>query len=175
MQIDFVIELFTAAKKKGIHTCLDTSGIMFNKNNEELVKKYDRLMEVTDLIMLDIKHIDPEEHVKLTAQKIDHIIDFIRYIDEKTPEIWIRHVVVPTITYKEEYLKKLGVFLASIHRLKALDVLPYHTMGEVKYQQLGMDYPLKGLEALDKSEAIKAKEIILTAFREERKRMREEA
>lgn len=175
MQIDFVIELFTAAKKKGIHTCLDTSGIMFNKNNEELVKKYDCLMEVTDLIMLDIKHIDPEEHVKLTAQKIDHIIDFIRYIDEKTPEIWIRHVVVPTITYKEEYLKKLGVFLASIHRLKALDVLPYHTMGEVKYQQLGMDYPLKGLEALDKSEAIKAKEIILTAFREERKRMREEA
>ena len=60
MQIDFVIELFTAAKKKGIHTCLDTSGIMFNKNNEELVKKYDRLMEVTDLIMLDIKHINSE-------------------------------------------------------------------------------------------------------------------
>ena len=95
VQIDFLIELFEGAKKKGIHTCLDTSGIMFRRNVPEIFAKYERLMESTDLIMLDIKHIDPEEHKKLTGQPCDNIFDFLKYLDEKGKEIWIRHVLVP--------------------------------------------------------------------------------
>lgn len=76
VQIDFLIELFEKAKQRGIHTCLDTSGIMFRRNVPEIYEKYVRLMKSTDLIMLDIKHIDPEEHVKLTAQPSENIFDF---------------------------------------------------------------------------------------------------
>ena len=172
VQIDFVTELFAAAKAQGIHTCLDTSGITFQKDNPAVLEKFDRLMDVTDLIMLDIKHIDPEEHIKLTKQKNDNILAFARYIDEKGKDIWIRHVVVEGITLNEEYLKRLGQFIAALRHLKALDVLPYHNMGEIKYENLGMDYPLKGMKPLSKAQAARAREIILEALRKERARMR---
>ena len=171
VQIDFVTELFRAAKAQGVHTCLDTSGITFKKDNPAVIEKFDRLMEVTDLVMLDIKHIDPEEHIKLTKQKNDEILAFAHYIDEKGVEIWIRHVVVEGITLKEEYLKRLGQFMATLRHVKALDVLPYHNMGEVKYENLGIDYPLKGMKSLDKSKAVWARGIILQAYREERNKM----
>ncbi len=175
VQIDFVTELFRAAKAQGVHTCLDTSGITFKKDNPAVIEKFDRLMEVTDLVMLDIKHIDPEEHIKLTKQKNDEILAFAHYIDEKGVEIWIRHVVVEGITLKEEYLKRLGQFMATLRHVKALDVLPYHNMGEVKYENLGIDYPLKGMKSLDKSKAVWARGIILQAYREERNKMAKRA
>ncbi len=170
MQIDFVTELFTACKKKNIHTCLDSSGIMFNESNPQWMEKFDRLVKVTDLVMLDIKHIDDEEHKKLTAHSNKNILAFARYLDKNHVETWIRHVVVPGITFKEEYLKRLGCFMAELKNVKALDVLPYHTMGIVKYESLGMEYPLKGVEPLSKADAMKAREIVLKEF----KRCREE-
>lgn len=169
LQIDFVTELFEAAKQKGIHTCLDTSGITFQPGNPFVMKKMDRLMECTDLVMLDIKHIDPEEHLKLTSQKNDNILSFARYVDEKAVPLWIRHVVVPGITDQVSHLKRLGEFIAELRHVKALDVLPYHTMGISKYKELGMEYPLEGVPALDKKDAVKAKEIILEAFRAKRR------
>lgn len=168
MQIDFVTELFEKAKAKGIHTCLDTSGIIFNPDNEELMKKFDRLVKSTDLVMLDIKHIDPEEHIKLTQQKNTNILKFAKYLDAKHIDLWIRHVVVPTITYNEKYLRELGRFIGTLSNLKALDVLPYHKMGVVKYEALNMDYVLKDLPALDQSDALKAKEFILEGIKEVR-------
>ncbi len=165
MQIDFVTELFKRAKADNIHTCLDTSGITFNPDN---VDKMTLLIEVTDLVMLDIKHINPQEHIKLCSQKNDNILAFARWLDEKNVPVWIRHVVVPGITENEKYLHELGLFIGSLKNVKALDVLPYHNMGEVKYKQMGMDYPLKGVEPLSKEKAISAKKIILQGIKEAR-------
>lgn len=169
LQIDFVTQLFQKAKEKEIHTCLDTSGITFSDSPEQLAKM-DQLMEVTDLVMLDIKHMDEEEHKKLTKQSNVPILAFARYLSDKKVEVWIRHVVVPGITYQEVYLKQLGAFIATLHNVKALDVLPYHTMGIVKYQNLGLDYPLEGVPALEKADAIKAKNIILQAYKEAKRK-----
>lgn len=165
IQIDFVTELFEKAKKKQIHTCLDTSGITFHKENPDCIKKMDRLIKVTDLVMLDIKHIDPKCHKKLTGQSNEGIKDFLAYLDQNGITIWIRHVVVPGITDKEEWLTKLGYFLGNFHNIKALDVLPYHDMGKVKYEQLHIDYPLKDVSPLPKEEAIKARDIILSGMK----------
>ena len=173
VQIDFLIELFEAAKAKGIHTCLDTSGIMFRRNVPEILAKYDRLMKVTDLIMLDIKHIDPEEHKKLTSQPCDNIFDFLKYLDEKEKEIWIRHVLVPGITLNPEYLDRLGYFIGQFLHIKALDVLPYHSMGKTKYEKLGMDYVLKDVPDATKEQAIKARQTVLAGMKRRRQEMKD--
>ena len=174
LQIDFVIELFEKAKERDIHTCLDTSGIMFRRNKPEILAKYERLMKVTDLIMLDIKHIDPVEHKKLTGQPCDNIFDFLKFLDEQEKTIWIRHVLVPGITLNEEYLKRLGEFMANFTHIKALDVLPYHTMGKEKYEKLGIEYVLKDVPEATKDQAIWAKDIILSAMKEKHKQLVEE-
>ena len=168
MQIDFLTELFEACKKKGIHTCLDTSGVMFHRDNESLMKKFDRLIKATDLVMLDIKHVDPEEHKKLCQQPNDNILDFLRYLDENNVEVWLRHVIVEGITLNDKYLDQLGYFLGEFHNIKALDCLPYHNMGEAKYEKLGIEYPLKGMEGLPKEDANHAKEVILSAMKRRR-------
>ena len=117
MQIEFLIELFTKAKETGIHTCLDTSGILFNRENPKKLAQFDQLLSVTDLILLDIKHINPDEHKKLTSHSNTNILDFARYLDEKQIPVWIRHVVVPEITYKKNFLIKLGEFLSTLHNI----------------------------------------------------------
>ncbi len=172
-QIDFLIELFEASKAKGIHTCLDTSGIMFRRNVPETLAKYDRLMKVTDLIMLDIKHIDPEGHKKLTSQPCDNIFDFLKYLDEKEKEIWIRHVIVPGITFNPEYLDRLGYFIGQFKHIKALDVLPYHSMGKTKYEKLGIDYVLKDVPDATKEQAIEARKDILAGMKRRRQEMQD--
>ncbi len=170
MQIDFVTELFEKAKERGISTCLDTSGALFNKDNPELMKKFDRLMNVTDTVMLDIKHIDDAEHIKLTGRTNKNILEFAEYLSEKSLALWIRHVVVYGITYNEEYLGRLGYFIGGLKNLKALDVLPYHNMGEVKYQSLNIPYPLKGTEPTSKEDAKHAREVIISGIK---KRLKE--
>ena len=173
LQIDFVIELFEEAKKRGIHTCLDTSGIMFRRNKPEILAKYERLMKSTDLIMLDIKHIDPVEHKNLTGQPCDNIFDFLKFLDEQEKTIWIRHVLVPGITLIEKYLVQLGEFMAQFKHIKALDVLPYHTMGKEKYEKMGMDYILKDVPEATKDQAIWARGIILDAMKNKRNELKE--
>lgn len=168
MQMEFVTELFREAKKRGIHTCVDTSGIFYRESNRA---EYDELMKYTDLVMLDIKHIDDEEHKKLTAQSNKHILEFAEYLRDIGKDVWIRHVVVPGITLKEKPLHDLGYFLGGLTNLKALDVLPYHTMGIVKYEQLGMEYPLEGVDPATKEQAVWAKNIIFEGLKE---RLRDE-
>lgn len=171
MQLDFMIDLFTLAKERDIHTCIDTSGIAFNPDNAELLAKMDRLMELTDLVMLDIKHIDPEKHRDLTAQPNDRILQFAAYLEEKKVDMWIRHVVVPGLTDEDEYLEKLGYFIGQFSNLKALDALPYHTMGENKYEKLGMTYKLAGVPAMDKDVLLEKKQVILNGIRKRRAEM----
>lgn len=173
VQIDFLIELFTKAKEKGIHTCLDTSGIMFRRNNPELLAKYDALCKVTDLVMLDIKHIDPEGHLKLVQQPNENILDFAKYLAEQEIPLWIRHVIVPNITDQVDELYNLGYFIGGLSNLKALDVLPYHTMGEAKYKRLGIEYPLAGVPALTSQDALNAKAHILDGIRARRKELQD--
>ena len=118
----------------------------------------------TDLFLLDIKHIDNEEHIKLTKHPNKNILNFALYLSEKQIPIWIRHVVVPTITYNEVYLKKLGEFMAQLNNIKALDILPYHDMAVPKYENLCIDYPLKDVPTLTKEEALNARQIVLDAY-----------
>lgn len=168
MQMDFLVELFTKLHEDGIHTCLDTSGVMFHQDNAEFMEKLDQLLEVTDLVMLDIKHIDEEEHKKLTAHSNKRILAFAKYLEQKGIDIWVRHVVVPGITLYKDYLERLGEFLGTLSNLKAIDVLPYHSMGKVKYQNLGMEYPLIDTPEATKEEAAAAKNIILAAYKKVR-------
>lgn len=171
LQIDFLIELFSKAKERSIHTCLDTSGITFQPSNASYLEKLDRLMAVTDLVMLDIKHIRPEVHKTLTAQPNERILAFAEYLSEKGEDLWIRHVVVPGITDKPEDLESLGYFIGGLKSLKALDVLPYHTMGKVKYENLGLKYPLKDTPECTKDEALAAKSHILEGIKKRRRQL----
>ena len=171
-QLPFLLELFEKAKKKGIHTCLDTSGIVYHKEDKEQAAQLERLMQVTDLVMLDIKHIDPEKHMELTSQPNDGILAFAKYLDEKNIPVWIRHVVVPGITDDDVYLRKLGYFIGGLNNLKALDVLPYHDMAKPKYKELGIDYKLKDVPPLDASIAVEKKAIILEGIKERRKELK---
>ena len=168
VQMDFLLELFTKAKEKEIHTCLDTSGIMFTEDREcEAFAKIEKLMQVTDLVMLDIKHIEDEPHRKLTGQSNQKVIAFAKYLDEIGKSVWIRHVVVPGITDEEKELETLGEFLKSLSNIEKLEVLPYHTLGENKYDNLGMEYPLKGVPQVSKEEANKAENIIRKSWGKE--------
>ena len=168
MQIDFLIELFTEAKKRNINTCIDTSGIAYTSDNDVYNKKLDVLLPLTDLVMLDIKHIDPEKHKDLTSQPNDGILAFAKLLSDRNIPVWIRHVVVPGITDDDTYLYKLGYFIGGLKNLKALDVLPYHTMGEIKYQNLGMDYNLKGVPPMDPAILLDKKQIILNGVKDRR-------
>ena len=169
MQVDFLIDLFTLANQNNIHTCIDTSGIAYKTNaNPEWLAKLDHLMTLTDLVMLDIKHIDPEKHKELTQQPNDGILAFCSYLNDKKVDMWIRHVVVPTITDDPEYLYRLGYFIGQFTNLKALDILPYHTMGKAKYDNLHMDYKLKDIPAMSQAAAIELKKIVLDGLRDRR-------
>ena len=171
MQIDFVLELFRLAKEKNIHTCLDTSGVTYRPGASAYNEKLDALMEVTDLVMLDIKHIDPEGHKALTGHDNAGILAFAKYLEQKGIDVWIRHVVVPGITDEEGQLTRLGTFIGGLSNVKALDVLPYHVMGVTKYEQLDIPYPLEGVPAATKTQAANAKKIILTAYWKQRRKL----
>ena len=161
LQLPFLTELFEKAKAQGIHTCLDTSGITFRGSSPGYLEKLDRLLASTNLIMLDIKHIHSEEHQKLTGHANHNILEFAKYLDKHRIPLWVRHVAVPGITFTPEPLYSLGKFLGSLHNLRAVEVLPYHSMGKVKYENLGLAYPLGETEQLTKEDAQRAYKIIL--------------
>ncbi len=169
LQIDFLIELLSLAKSRGIHTCIDTSGITYSPEAKDYLLKLDTLMQYVDLVMLDIKHIDPVKHRALTSRDNGGILAFARYLAERDIPVWIRHVIVKGYTDSPEDLRSLGRFIGGLRNVKALDVLPYHAMGESKYRELGIKYPLEGMKALERTEAEKAKMHILEGIREARR------
>ena len=144
MQIDFLIELFEKAHRRGINTCLDTSAQPFTRKGV-FFEKFEHLMSVTDTILLDIKHINEEEHRKLTRHSNKNILDCARYLSDIGKPVWIRHVLIPGITDKDEYLLALRQFIDTLSNVERIDVLPYHTLGVYKYEKLGIDYPLEGV------------------------------
>lgn len=164
LQLEFLIELFKKCKEEKIHTCIDTSGVNF-KNEKDFLERLDILLKYTDLVMLDIKHIESERHKALTGHKNENILSFAKYLEGKNIPLWVRHVVVKGYTDKKDDLIKLGEFIGKLRNLQGLDVLPYHTMGVNKYKELGIPYKLDGVPSLSQNEAKKAKEYILYGIR----------
>ena len=160
LQMDFVIELFTLLKANGIHTCVDTSGIMFHENDPMSVEKHEKLLSVTDLFLLDIKHIDEEACKKLTGQSNENTLAFAKFLSDHGKAMWVRQVIVPDITDDDETLQRTRTFIDSLKTVEKVEVLPYHTMGVVKYEKLGMEYPLKDVNAPSKERVMNAKRIL---------------
>lgn len=161
LQMDFMIELFQKAKEKGINTTIDTSGAPFTRK-EPFFGKFNELMKYTDLLLVDIKHIDDEQHKLLTGQTNKNILDMARYLSEIGKPVWIRHVLVPEKSDKDEYLKELYEFIKTLGNVEKVEVLPYHTFGEYKWKELGYDYPLAGIEPPTKERIKNANEILHT-------------
>ena len=160
LQIDFLIELLKKLKNHDIHTAVDTSGIIYDKDNLELKAKFDELIKYVDLFLLDIKHIDNEEHIKLTGKPNKNVLDFAKYLSDNNKHMWIRHVLVPSITLNDEYLNKTKEFIDTLNNVDKIEVLPYHTMGIVKYENLNIPYRLKGVNPPTKEEIKHAKMIL---------------
>lgn len=158
-QIDFLLELFTNAKKRGINTCIDTAGGPFTREGEWF-EKFKRLMNVTDVLLMDIKHINEEEHIKLTGHTGKNIIEMFRYLDEINKPVWIRHVLVPGITDNDEYLIQTRDFIRTLGNVQRVEVLPYHGLGAMKYKDLGIDYVLKDTNSPTAERVQNAREIL---------------
>lgn len=141
MQADFVRELFILAHEEGIQTCLDTSGAIVS---EEAL----RVLDHTDIVLLDIKTMDPELYPRLTGVQQTNNLLFLKELQKRNIRTWIRHVVVPGLTDNDEWLLKLRDYVRGFSVVEKVDILPYHTMGVFKYDDLGIDYPLKGVEPL---------------------------
>ena len=158
-QIDFLIELFEKAKAKGINTCIDTSGAPYTEEGEWF-QKFQKLMTLTDTVMLDIKHINPEEHKKLTGQDGKNVRKMFVYLDKMQKDVWIRHVLVPGITDIPEYLEQTRDFIRTLSNIRRVEILPYHGLGITKYRALGIDYPLAKTESPTMESVARAKEIL---------------
>lgn len=163
-QIDFLIELFSLAKERGIHTCLDTSGYTFGQGNKE---KFDKLLSLCDLVMLDIKHIDEKKHIMLTSHSNKSVLDFARYVKKKGVQLRIRHVLIPSINDDSESLTRLADFLKELLPLEKIEVLPYHNLGVFKYDALGIEYPLKDTPVSSDKEAKEALELMLAHMKKD--------
>ncbi len=190
-QLDFLLDLFRKAKKEGISTCLDTSGVMFpyrkgtsgwvpaqNGIHEEirgcgtgtLIQEYEELLSVTDLVLLDIKHMDTEKHRALTGHSNEAVFAFLEFLAERKVPVWIRRVAVPGYTDDEEELLRLGEYIGGFPNLQAVEVLPYHAMGVSKYEALGMDYRLRGVLEMEPETAKKIRQQILKGVKNRRNR-----
>ena len=162
LQMDFLIELFQKAKKEGIHTVIDTSGNPFTRN-EPFFQKFNTLMKYTDLLLLDIKHIDEEQHKVLAGCSNRNILDLARYLAEIKKPVWIRHVLVPERNDYDEYLIRLDEFVKSLGNVERFEVLPYHTLGIFKWEDLRLPYPLHGIEPPTAERVANANRLLHTA------------
>lgn len=141
LQIDFLIELFTLAKERGINTTLDTCGQPFRRT-PAFLDKFSALMRVCDLVLLDIKEINEETHTTLTGHSNKNILDCARYLDEINHPVWIRHVLVPGYSDNDDDLDQLNQFIKSLKNVERVEVLPYHAFGALKYAEMNIPYPL---------------------------------
>ena len=145
LQMDFLTELFRKAKQAGIHTTLDTSANPYTEK-EPWHTKWLELMKYTDLVLLDIKQIDEKEHIKLTGHTNRNILAMAQELSDMAKPVWIRHVLVPGGSDKDEYLHRLADFIHTLKNVERVEVLPYHTLGTFKWEKLGIPYPLEGVK-----------------------------
>ena len=142
LQIDFLLDLFKKAKAEGVGTCIDTAGNPFTRE-EPFFSKFNELMEYTDLLLLDIKEINPARHKDITGWDNANILDMARYLSEIGKPVWIRHVLVPELSDFDEDLDALSEFIKTLNNVQRVEVLPYHTLGKFKWENLGIKYTLE--------------------------------
>lgn len=153
MQATFAKEFFRLCHEEGLHTALDTSGAYCPEAALGV-------LDHTDLVLLDIKTADRDMYPRLTRGSFDTNKRFLDELEQRGVDVWVRHVVVPGYTDDDELLEQLGQYVAGYDVVKKIEVLPYHTLGVFKYEKLGIDYPLKGIEPLPAERTAKVREIL---------------
>ncbi len=156
MQAGFLLELFKLCKKEKLHTALDTSGYILNNTVKEV-------LNYTDLVLLDIKHIDKEKYKTLTSVDLTPTLEFIKYLEEIKKSVWLRYVLVPGYSDDENDLKKWAKFVSKFSVVKRVDILPFHQMAIYKWEKVGKDYKLKDTPT-PSSEQIKKAENIFKMY-----------
>lgn len=159
LQINGVIDLFEEAHRRGISTCLDTAGQPFTRR-EPFFGKFVRLMKSTDTVLFDLKHIDPAGHKSLTGHDNSNILDCARCLSDLGVPVWIRHVLVPGITDDEVQLLRLRAFIDTLANVDRVEVLPYHTLGIYKWQEMGLPYSLADTPTPTRDQIARAEEIL---------------
>lgn len=154
LQVKFLIELFEKLKKENIHTCVDTSGMV------ALTDDIKKLLSLTDLVLLDIKHIDSEKCKNLVGFNNERELAFARYLSDNNIHMWIRQVLVPGYTDDEQDLLKLKDFISSLNTVDKVEILPYHDMGRYKWEKLGLKYELDGVRVANDDDVKRAKNLL---------------
>ena len=161
LQLDFVTEFFTLLKEKNVHTTLDTAGQPFAPEDSEWMARFEKLLAVTDLVMLDLKEFTPQKHKSLTGWDGANIYAMARYLSDHHKEMWIRHVLVPDLTDDETDLRHMREFIDSLESVTRVEVLPYHTLGLFKWEKLGIPYSLEGVHTPSEEETARAEELLI--------------
>ena len=158
-QMPFVTDLFRCAKSFDVHTAVDTSGCVYT-DDEPWHTEFEALAELTDVFLLDLKHISDSKHRKLTGHTNRNIIAMARWLSGHGHDMWIRHVLVPGVTDDEDDLKRLGEFVAGLETVSRFEVLPYHTLGMFKWERAGIAYPLDGVRTPTEEDLARAREFL---------------
>ena len=149
MQAQFVLELFKKCKEHNIHTCVDTNGYLFNDDIE-------KVLDLTDLVLLDIKHINPEKYFQLTEAELEPTLQFMNYLSKINKPTWLRYVLVPGYTDDPKDLENWAKYVSQFSNVERVDVLPFHQMGASKWKDIGRKYPLQNCRPADMNDVIKA-------------------
>lgn len=152
LQIEFLTELFKACKRENISTCLDTSG--YGSGD------YKELLQYTDLVIFDVKHYKSENYTELTGGDFTVPTEFLQSVKKSGIPLWIRHVVIPDLTDSEDHIRNLRKYIATIPNVKKVELLPYHTFGVSKYENMKIFYPLQNVAPMDKEKTQKLQNII---------------
>ena len=159
LQIEFVTELFSRLKENGLDTCIDTSGQTFKNDDEKVKNNIDKMLDVCDYILLDIKHIDEDKHRWLTGSSNKEVLDFAKYVNSKGKKLWLRYVLLPDFNDDEESLSKWKAFADTLN-VDKIELLPYHKMAIEKYRKLGINYSLEKTAEPTKEQIEFAKKIL---------------
>lgn len=163
LQSNFIIEVAKLLKKEGIHIALDTSGV----GNGD----YEEILKYVDLVLLDIKHTNSNSYKELTGMSIDESLKFINALNKSGKKVWIRQVIVPGLMDNKEYLNSLVDMCMKISNIERIDFLPYHKLGINKYETLGIDYPYKDIEEMDREKCLKLHEEFMGMYNKRKKEL----
>lgn len=160
IQSEQLLPLFKALKEEGIHTNIDTNGRVLNAHTKELLDNY------TDLVMLDIKHMDPVWHKKLTGIDNASTFRFAEYRENSGKAMWLRYVLVPGWSDQEEHLHALGQHFKDYKTIERIELLPYHKLGVHKWEEMGWKYELLDVPENTEDQVERASSILLQYFKE---------
>ncbi len=163
LQMEFVTALFTLAKREGIHTAVDTAGQPFC-SDEKWLSAFQKLADVTDLFLLDLKEMDPSGHKDLTGVGNENILEMAQWLSDHGKKMWIRHVLVPGVTDDEDDLRKMDAFIRSLKTVEKVEILPYHTLGTLKWAEMNLEYPLQGVPVPTQEQIDRAKLLLHIAL-----------